>query len=262
HQYRRRFPSPPQPTVQEAVQNIVINTPEGSGAGVNEERSYILNVLVQNEPGVLNRVTGIMAARGYNIDTLVVSKTEVPALSRMTITIQANPFQMTQAKRQLEDLVPVWAVVDYSESKIVEREMLLCKLSIVGPELTLAARNSASATPSTGDGDGNSNGHSPAYSEHLLKSHDHIRAIKELTSLFQGRVVDVSAESVIVDLCAKSSRIDAFLKLIQPFGILEAARSGIMVMGRSVQLSMFQEEAEEKVVSSGPEVDVSTLPPG
>ncbi|ORX88728.1 acetolactate synthase [Basidiobolus meristosporus CBS 931.73] len=82
---------------------------------------HTLNCLVQNEPGVLSRVSGILAARNFNIDSLVVAKTE-----RQNQNIE-------QAKKQLEDLVPVWAVLDYSNTRIVERELLLVKVSIFGP---------------------------------------------------------------------------------------------------------------------------------
>ena len=94
----------------------------------------MLNCLVQNEPGVLSRVSGILAARGFNIDSLVVCNTEVGDLSRMNIVLRGQDGVVEQARRQLEDLVPVWVVLDYTHSKIVERELLLAKVSILGPE--------------------------------------------------------------------------------------------------------------------------------
>ncbi|KAJ1642216.1 acetolactate synthase, regulatory subunit [Dispira simplex] len=106
-------------------------------------------------------------------------------------------------------------------------------------------------------------GSSPEYADYLLRTHHTLHAVSELTDLFRGHVVDVSAESVIVELCAKSSRVAAFLKLVKPFGILEAARSGKMVMGRSVRLSMFHEEVPEMAVEEEVnEIDPSRLPPG
>jgi len=89
---------------------------------------------VQNEPGVLSRISGILAGRGFNIDSLVVCSTEVEDLSRMNIVLRGQDGVVEQARRQLEDLVPVWVVLDYSHSKIVERELLLAKVSILGPE--------------------------------------------------------------------------------------------------------------------------------
>jgi acetolactate synthase-1/3 small subunit len=89
---------------------------------------------VQNEPGVLARVSGILAARGFNIDSLIVCNTEVGDLSRMNIVLRGQDGVVEQARRQLEDLVPVWVVLDYTHSKIVERELILAKVSILGPE--------------------------------------------------------------------------------------------------------------------------------
>jgi len=83
---------------------------------------------------VLSRVSGILAARGFNIDSLVVCNTEVGDLSRMNIVLRGQDGVVEQARRQLEDLVPVWVVLDYTHSKIVERELLLAKVSILGPE--------------------------------------------------------------------------------------------------------------------------------
>lgn len=115
-----------------AVSNILYETPAVSKA---PPKKHILNCLVQNEPGVLSRISGILAARGFNIDSLVVCNTEVSDLSRMTIVLQGLDGVVEQARRQLEDLVPVWAVLDYSEAALVQRELLLAKISILGPEV-------------------------------------------------------------------------------------------------------------------------------
>lgn len=107
HLRQRRFgpvPAVPEPSVEEAVSNILYNTPPPSKA---PETRHILNCLVQNEPGVLSRVSGILAARGFNIESLVVANTEVPDLSRMTIVFNGRNVQIEQARRQLEDLVMI-----------------------------------------------------------------------------------------------------------------------------------------------------------
>ncbi|KAJ1654162.1 acetolactate synthase, regulatory subunit [Dispira simplex] len=279
---RARFAPPPPITAEEAVTNILYNTGSLKTPTV---RKHILDCLAQDEPGVLSRVTGIMAARGYNIDTLVASKTEVPGLSRMTIVLKGDRVLMEQAKRQLEDLVPVWAVLDYSETKLIQRELLLAKVSILGPD---HAPTQVRAYQHTKE----ELSHVPAYepsettgdvskindvAEHpteplaqdslsatdsLLYAHRNLHALRELTSLFQGRVVDVSADSVAIELSAKSERVDAFLKLIRPFGILEAVRSGLMVMPRSQNLSMYETNEDDAVVEERTEVDDSMLPPG
>lgn len=93
---------------------------------------HVLNLLVQDEPGVLSRISGTLAGRGFNIDSLAVCKTEVPDLSRMTVVMQGQDAVVKQACRQLEDLVPVWAVLEYTKVPIVERELLLCKVNLLG----------------------------------------------------------------------------------------------------------------------------------
>lgn len=134
--HRRRPPplptiDPPSWSAAEAVTNILYNTPDPPRT---PPKRHVLNCLVQNEPGVLSRISGILAARGFNIDSLVVCNTEVEDLSRMNIVLRGQDGVVEQARRQLEDLVPVWVVLDYTHSKIVERELLLAKVSILGPE--------------------------------------------------------------------------------------------------------------------------------
>merc|ERR1711977_400852 len=134
--HRRVYPlptsdAPPSWSAQAAVSNILYETPSPSSA---PPKRHILNCLVQNEPGVLSRVSGILAARGFNIDSLVVCNTEVEDLSRMTIVLSGQDGVVEQARRQLEDLVPVWAVLDYTSAPLVQRELLLAKISILGPE--------------------------------------------------------------------------------------------------------------------------------
>ena len=118
-------------SAQAAVSNILYETPSPS---LTPPKRHILNCLVQNEPGVLSRVSGILAARGFNIDSLVVCSTEVEDLSRMTIVLTGQDGVVEQARRQLEDLVPVWAVLDYTNAALVQRELLLAKINILGPE--------------------------------------------------------------------------------------------------------------------------------
>merc|ERR1712000_488989 len=135
--HRRISPLPPAPTTSNvspaaAVSSILYETPLPSQT---PPKRHILNCLVQNEPGVLSRVSGILAARGFNIDSLVVCNTEVEDLSRMTIVLQGQDGVVEQARRQLEDLVPVWAVLDYTSAALMQRELLLAKVSILGPEV-------------------------------------------------------------------------------------------------------------------------------
>ncbi|KAF9579160.1 hypothetical protein BGW38_004688 [Lunasporangiospora selenospora] len=250
---------PAAPSAEEAVSNILYNTPPG---GRNKlKQRHIFNCLVQNEPGVLSRVSGILAGRGFNIDSLVVAKTEVADLSRMTIVLRGESATIEQARRQLEDLVPVWAVLDYTGFKVIQRELLLIKVSVLGPEHVRAQMNSRSPNyqliqESQGDDDDTM---SP--SNALRQTHAHLKSLTELAKLFQGKVVDVSGDCVVVELSAKPDRIDAFIKLVKPFGILEAARSGMMAMPRSPIYDRHDQEDDE-VQEEGSGVDASMLPPG
>lgn len=249
---------------------------------------HIFNCLVQNEPGVLSRVAGILAGRGFNIDSLVVCETEIKDLSRMCIALSGQEGVVEQARRQLEDLVrvvvflfaldkcihfrytkvPVWAVLDYTDRRLILRELLLVKVSILGPEyLEEQLVGGPSHSPRTerwhdtikhtrspteesehqskldreialAQSFENSGQpiHRPAIpdqgaatitpSEALRRKHQHLQSIATLSSQFGAKIVDVSENSVIVEMTGKSSRVDAFLSLVKPFGVLESARTG------------------------------------
>ena len=214
-----------------------------------------------------------LAARGVNIDSLVVCATDVQDLSRMCIVLRGQEGTIEQVRRQLEDLVPVWAVVDYTGTKVIEREIMLVKVSTLGPEyydadhlgLSEEAELEVDYAVAQGEGELAEEPSSvPALSstEALSIKNDNLRSIIALTEQFSGEVVDISDSSVIVELCAKTTRLDAFFKLVRPFGILELARSGTMVLARTPIRSSWksQSDREEQQTSAG--VDASMLPPG
>ncbi|KAI8889123.1 acetolactate synthase [Backusella circina FSU 941] len=264
HIRQRRYgpvPVVPEPSVEDAVTNILYNTPAPSLA---PETRHILNCLVQNEPGVLSRVSGILAARGFNIESLVVANTEVQDLSRMTIVFNGRNVQIEQARRQLEDLVPVWAVLDYTKTKLIERELLLIKVSILGPEHLHEQLPTAKLDDSVEFEDEtlsifDKSAH--VHSDTLRETFSHLRAVTELTRLFDGKVVDVSSDSVVIELCAKPSRLSSFMKLCKPFGILEASRTGVMAMPRSPVHDHYEPQTEHSYEDTEA-VDASMLPPG
>ncbi|KAI0036872.1 acetolactate synthase [Vararia minispora EC-137] len=280
-------------TAEEAVTNILYNTPPPS---LQPFKKHVLNCLVQNEPGVLSRVSGILAGRGFNIDSLVVCRTEIRDLSRMCIVISGQDGVVEQARRQLEDLVPVWAVLDYTETHTISRELLLVKVSILGPEYLedqlsggpshdprhaheehaefhskleremALARNfessadAAAATATTPTAAPATPAPSPlALGEALRLRHQHLQSIEALARQFGARLVDVSEHSVIVEMSGKTSRVEAFLALVKPFGIIESARTGLMAMPRTPIASAAEEEA---AAEEGGPVDASLLPPG
>lgn len=220
-------------TPEDAVGKILF---QASPARNSSDKFHTLCALVNNEPGVLSRISGILASRGFNIDSLVVGGTEVPDLSRMTIRIRGKENVVHQAKKQLEDLVPVWAVIDYSEAKTIEREMLLVKVATFGNSL-----NSSDAI----------------YQAHLQR-----QTLKELAELFNAKILDVGTEHVVIELTAKSSRINAFMELISPLGIIESSRTGAMVMARSrVSGLTHSQEDEINLEDDDEQIDIASLPP-
>ncbi|KAL4985374.1 small subunit of acetolactate synthase-domain-containing protein [Aspergillus falconensis] len=256
---------------QTAVSSILYETPVRP---TNPPKRHILNCLVQNEPGVLSRVSGILAARGFNIDSLVVCNTEVEDLSRMTIVLQGQDGVVEQARRQLDDLVPVWAVLDYTDSALVQRELLLAKVSILGPEYfeellqhhreittpveSMEAQKEKSTEDKASKKTEEFHPRNLPSSQALRHKHEHLDAITRLTHQFGGKVLDISTNNCIVELSAKPNRIDSFMKLISPFGILESTRTGLMALPRS-PLFEANEELEKEAADV---VDASTLPPG
>jgi acetolactate synthase-1/3 small subunit len=162
-----------------------------------EERAErrTLSVLVDNEPGVLARVIGLFSGRGYNIDSLTVSETEHEKhLSRITIATTGKPMVIEQIKHQLERLVPVHRVVDLTETgKALERELALIKVQGKGEARVEALR---------------------------------------LADAFRARVIDATTESFIFELTGKTDKIDQFLILMAPLGLIECSRTGIAAISR------------------------------
>jgi len=263
---------PPAWSAQAAVSNILYETPSPS---IAPPKRHILNCLVQNEPGVLSRVSGIVAARGFNIDSLVVCSTGVEDLSRMTIVLTGQDGVVEQARRQLEDLVPVWAVLDHTNAALVQRELLLAKINILGPEyyeelrthqeeITAPGADGAEAAREVTDislEEAMVDFHPGklAASEALRHKHEHLKSITYFTHQFGGKVLDISTNSCIVEVSAKPSRIDSFLKLIAPFGILESARTGLMALPRS---PLYGPNEGTDAADADELVDASQLPPG
>lgn len=201
----------------------------------NEIRRHVLAALVTNEPGVLAQIAGMFAARGFNIDSLVVGRTETPELSRMTIVVNGDRATLEQVRKQLAKLVPVVKVVDYSDTPHVERDLMLVQVSTVGPD----GKNQRSQ-------------------------------IIELADVFRAKIVDVSADKMMIELSGTEDKLEAFIDLIAPFGIVELARTGVIAMprgsavGESAGLAM---PARGKKVTGGSGsgaggVDLSQLPPG
>jgi len=160
-----------------------------------EPERHTLTVLVDNEPGILARIVGLFAARGYNIDSLTVSETEhEKGLSRITVVTVATPKVLLQIKLQLERLVPVHRVHDLTiEGKPLERELALVKVA--------------------GEG------------EHRVET-------LRLADAFRAQVVDASTESFVFEITGKPSKIDQFISLMVPLGLVEVVRTGVAAIAR------------------------------
>lgn len=159
---------------------------------------HVISALVINEPGVLANVAGMFAARGFNIDSLVVGRTEDHNLSRMTIVVNGDDNTLDQVRKQLAKLVPVSAVYDFAETAYLERDLILVKVNV-----------------------------SPGLRSEVI----------EIVNLFRAKVVDVAADSVVVELAGTEGKLEAFLELMQPYGVAEMARTGVIAMARGMQLA-------------------------
>ncbi|CCF60005.1 hypothetical protein KAFR_0I02260 [Kazachstania africana CBS 2517] len=273
-QLHKHSTKPPLPTLEtptwdanSAVSSIIYETPAPS---TQPRKPHVLNCLVQNEPGVLSKISGTLAGRGFNIDSLIVCNTEVKDLSRMTIVLKGQDSVIEQARRQIEDLVPVYAVLNYTNSEMVKRELMLARVSLLGSEYfedlllhhhqNATNENEKSLVEKIREQKFHPSNLVP--SEVLRLKHEHLNDVTQLAQNFGARVVDISESSCIVELAAKPSRISAFLKLIEPFGVLECIRSGMMALPRTRLKSKHDDIDEDTEGKISDLVDISQLPPG
>jgi len=154
---------------------------------------HVLSVLVENQAGVLSRVSGLFSRRGYNIDSLSVGVTEDPAISRMTIVVRGDSYILEQIKKQLNKLIDVIKVIELDKDRSVFRELMLIKVN---------ARENNRAS------------------------------IIEIVDIFRASVVDVSNETLTVELTGDEDKIEAFINLMKPYGIREIVRTGLTALER------------------------------
>jgi acetolactate synthase-1/3 small subunit len=150
---------------------------------------------VQNQPGVLAHISGMLATRAFNIDSLAVGETEDPHLSRMTIVVRGDDAEVEQVRKQLEKIVTVVRVYDISSEDHVERDLMLIKV-----RATTGQRSE----------------------------------IALLVEMFRGRVVDIGPENLMIEISGREGKIEAFIDLMRPFGILELARTGRIALVRRI----------------------------
>ena len=154
---------------------------------------HTLSVLVENKPGVLARIAGLFSRRGFNIDSLAVGPTEHPEISRMTIAVNVEGNPLEQVTKQLNKLINVIKIVELEDDASVRRELLLVKVKA----------------------DADTRGQ-----------------VLETVQLFRAKVVDVATDAVTVEVTGNADKLDAFLKVLEPFGVRELVQSGMVAIGR------------------------------
>ena len=154
---------------------------------------YVISALVQNTLGVLSHISGMLASRGYNIESLAVGETEDPKLARMTFVVDGDEKVQEQVLKQLRKIVTVVKVDDITSQQHVERDLMLMKV-----EALPGARSK----------------------------------ILEMTNIFRGKVVDVSDTTMMIEVSGQESKLKGFVEAMRPFGIIELVRSGIIALPR------------------------------
>ena len=157
---------------------------------------HIISAVVENKPGVLAHVAGMFAARAFNIDSLVVGRTEDPKLSRMTIVVVGDDRVVEQVRKQLAKIVPVVKVQDFVGQPVVARDLMLVTIS-APPEKR--------------------------------------PEILSLIEMFKGKVVDIGQKWLSVEVCGPEAKIEAFIDVCRPYGIKSVARTGTIAMPRQAR---------------------------
>jgi acetolactate synthase-1/3 small subunit len=154
---------------------------------------HTLSVLVENRPGVLTRVAGLFARRGFNIHSLAVGPTEHPEVSRMTVVVDVDTLPLEQVTKQLNKLISVIKIVELDASASVQRELVLIKVR----------------------------------ADTQTRSH-----VLETVQLFRARVIDVAPDAVTIEATGNAEKLEALLRVLEPFGIRELVQSGMVAIGR------------------------------
>jgi acetolactate synthase-1/3 small subunit len=154
---------------------------------------HVLSLLVEDKPGLLTRVAGLFARRGFNIESLAVGHSEIDGLSRITVVVDVEDLPLEQVTKQLNKLVNVIKIVELDPLQAVQREHLLVKVKV----------------------------------DNVTRSQ-----ILEAVTLFRARVVDVSTDALVIEVTGDSGKVQAFLRIVEPYGIKEIAQSGLLAIGR------------------------------
>jgi acetolactate synthase-1/3 small subunit len=155
--------------------------------------SHVLSLLVEDKPGLLTRVAGLFARRGFNIESLAVGHSEIPGLSRITVVVDVEDLPLEQVTKQLNKLINVIKIVELDQTQAVQREHLLIKVKTDGSTRS---------------------------------------QILEAVNLFRAKVVDVATDALVIEVTGDTAKTQALLKVLEPFGIREIAQSGLLAIGR------------------------------
>ncbi len=166
---------------------------------------HVLSALVMNQPGVLAQISGMLASRAFNIDSLAVGETENSEFSRITFVVSGDDRVLDQVRKQLEKIITVVKVLDFSKEEYVERDLMLMKVTATGSSRS---------------------------------------EIRELVEIFRGRIVDVSPGHVMVEISGQERKIESFIDLIRPYGILELVRTGRIALLRADAAAVDEAAAE------------------
>jgi acetolactate synthase-1/3 small subunit len=169
---------------------------------------HVLSALVTNQPGVLAHISGMLASRAFNIDSLAVGETENPDFSRITFVVRGDGRVLDQVRKQLEKIVTVVKVLDFSNQDFVERDLMLIKVA-------------------TTDG--------------RMRSE-----IKELVDIFRAKIVDVSSQHFMIEISGQENKVVAFIEAMRPFGILEMVRTGRIAMLRTGTISVETDQDQDR----------------
>jgi len=164
-----------------------------AAGNVRTGRKHILSILVENKPGVLSRIAGLFARRGFNIDTLAVGPTDNERLSRMTLTLDGATHPIDQVTKQLHKLVNVLKIRDLEPEETLARELALFKISADGANRA---------------------------------------EVMQVCDVFRAKVVDLGKRSLVVEVTGTYEKVDAFERLVRPFGLIEMARTGEIAIAR------------------------------
>jgi len=164
-----------------------------AAGGIRSGRKHILSILVENKPGVLTRVAGLFARRGFNIDTLAVGPTDDERVSRVTLTLDGAMHPIDQVTKQLHKLVNVLKIRDLEPEETVARELALFKIAADG-----AVRGE----------------------------------VLQISEIFRGKVVDLTKRSVTIEVTGNDEKIEAFERMVRPFGLIEMVRTGEIAISR------------------------------